>query len=199
MIPFHASIRKAVAVGLKKGFAASDNLDPRRKLCPRAARWKYIQGKAHMPLKDQIKNYAKKLVENRPASSALSNMVRVRKPLALTLSRTNRAFRCFVYRGAVVLSTRSFDPATVIDTAPPSALWLHHRSEEHNWPWWNEDWRKERESCQCSMLDGTILGNSLRRSRWKLVRPLRSDTAPACVFSLAGHRLRPLIDWNGRP
>ena len=41
--------------------------------------------KAHMPLKDQIKNYAKKLVENRPASSALSNMVRVRKPLALTL------------------------------------------------------------------------------------------------------------------
>jgi hypothetical protein len=85
MIPFHASIRKAVAVGLKKGFAASDNLDPRRKLCPRAARWKYIQGKAHMPLKDQIKNYAKKLVENRPASSALSNMVRVRKPLSLTL------------------------------------------------------------------------------------------------------------------
>jgi hypothetical protein len=37
-----------------------------------------------MPLKDQIKNYAKKLVENRPGSSALSGMVRVRKPLALT-------------------------------------------------------------------------------------------------------------------
>jgi hypothetical protein len=37
-----------------------------------------------MPIKDQIKNYAKKLVENRPGSSALGDMVGVPTPLAST-------------------------------------------------------------------------------------------------------------------
>ena len=74
-----------------------------------------------MPLKDQIKNYAKKLVENCPDSSVLSDMVRVRKPLALTfrddgIVPNNPSFPLLVYRGAVVLSTRSFDPATIIFT-----------------------------------------------------------------------------------
>jgi hypothetical protein len=36
-----------------------------------------------MPLTDQIKNYAKKLVENRPDPSSLRTLVRSRKPLAL--------------------------------------------------------------------------------------------------------------------
>ena len=36
-----------------------------------------------MPLTDQIKNYAKKLVENRPGLSALRSLVRSRKPLAI--------------------------------------------------------------------------------------------------------------------
>jgi hypothetical protein len=36
-----------------------------------------------MPLTDQIKNYAKKLVENRPDPSALRTLVRSRKPLAI--------------------------------------------------------------------------------------------------------------------
>jgi hypothetical protein len=35
-----------------------------------------------MPLTDQIKNYAKKLVENRPDPSTLRTLVRSRKPLA---------------------------------------------------------------------------------------------------------------------
>ena len=36
-----------------------------------------------MPLTDQIKNYAKKLVENRPDPSSLRTLVRSRKPLAI--------------------------------------------------------------------------------------------------------------------
>jgi uncharacterized protein YjlB len=100
-----------------------------------------------MPLKDQIKNYAKKLVENRPGSSALSGMVRVRKPLALTfrddgIVPNNPSFPLLVYRGAVVLSTRSFDPATVIDTLFETNAWgrswrdtvydfVHYHSQVH--------------------------------------------------------------------
>src|SRR3954464_2582218 len=81
-----------------------------------------------MPLKDQIKNYAKKLVENRPGSSALSGMVRARKPLALTfrddgIVPNNPRFPLLIYRGAGVLSTRSFDPATVIDTLFETNAW----------------------------------------------------------------------------
>jgi uncharacterized protein YjlB len=100
-----------------------------------------------MPLKDQIKNYAKKLVENRPDSSALSGMVRVRKPLALMfrddgIVPNNPSFPLLVYRGAVVLSTRSFDPATVIDTLFETNAWgrswrdtvydfVHYHSQVH--------------------------------------------------------------------
>ena len=100
-----------------------------------------------MPLKDQIKNYAKKLVENRPGSSALSEMVRVRKPLALTfrddgIVPNNPSFPLLVYRGAVVFSTRSLDPATVIDTLFETNAWgrswrdtvydfVHYHSQVH--------------------------------------------------------------------
>ncbi len=35
-----------------------------------------------MPIKDQIKNYAKKLVETRPDPTALRALVRAHKPLA---------------------------------------------------------------------------------------------------------------------
>jgi hypothetical protein len=100
-----------------------------------------------MPLKDQVKNYAKKLVENRPGSSALSGMVRVRKPLALTfrddgIVPNNPRFPLLVYRGAVVLGTRSFDPATVIDTLFETNAWgrswrdtvydfVHYHSQVH--------------------------------------------------------------------
>ena len=53
-----------------------------------------------MPLQDQIKNYAKKLVEDRPDRSALNAMVRVRQPVTIAFSddgivRTIRTFRCW--------------------------------------------------------------------------------------------------------
>ena len=36
-----------------------------------------------MPLKDQVKNYARKVVEDRPDEDALRKMVRVRKPVSV--------------------------------------------------------------------------------------------------------------------
>jgi uncharacterized protein YjlB len=127
--------------------AVETNLDPRWKLCPRVLVGRTSKGKGPMPLKDQIKNYAKKLVENRPGSSALSGMVRVRKPLALTfrddgIVPNNPSVPLLVYRGAVVLSTRSFDPATVIDTLFETNAWgrswrdtvydfVHYHSQVH--------------------------------------------------------------------
>ena len=99
-----------------------------------------------MPIKDQIRNYAKKLVEDRPSSSVLSNLVRVRQPLALMFSDdgivpNNPRFPLLVYRTAV-LSTRSFDTATIIDTLFETNGWarswrngvydfVHYHSQVH--------------------------------------------------------------------
>jgi uncharacterized protein YjlB len=73
-----------------------------------------------MPLTDQIKNYAKKLVENRPDLSALRKRVRSRKPLAIRfrddgIVPNHPHFPVLVYRGVVDLNDRAFDPATLID------------------------------------------------------------------------------------
>jgi hypothetical protein len=73
-----------------------------------------------MPLTDQIKNYAKKLVENRPDPSTLRTLVRSRKPLALrfrddSIVPNNPHFPVLVYRGVVALNASTFDPATLID------------------------------------------------------------------------------------
>jgi hypothetical protein len=54
-----------------------------RELCLRATVARTSRERP-MPIKDQIKNYAKKLVENRPGSSALGDMVGVPTPLAST-------------------------------------------------------------------------------------------------------------------
>ena len=74
-----------------------------------------------MPLTDQIKNYAKKLVENRPDPSTLRTLVRSRKPLAIRfrddgIVPNNPHFPVLVYRGVVALNARTFDPETLIDT-----------------------------------------------------------------------------------
>ena len=74
-----------------------------------------------MPLKDQIKNYAKKFVDDRPDPSMLKTMVRVRKPLSVLFSDdgivpNNPHFPLLIYRGAVTVETTKFDAATVIDT-----------------------------------------------------------------------------------
>ena len=74
-----------------------------------------------MPLKDQIKNYAKKLVEERPDPDRLRAMVRPRKPLTVRFSDdgiipNNARFPVLVYRAAVKLLDKRYDPAVVIDT-----------------------------------------------------------------------------------
>jgi len=73
-----------------------------------------------MPLKDQIKNYAKKLVEERPDPARLRALIRSRKPLAVKFSDdgiipNNPRFPVIVYRAAVKLSDKALDPAVVID------------------------------------------------------------------------------------
>ena len=74
-----------------------------------------------MVLKDQVKNYAKKLVEHRPDDATLHKLVRTRKPLAIRFADdgivpNNPRFPVLVYRGCVSLETKRFDPATIIDS-----------------------------------------------------------------------------------
>ncbi len=73
-----------------------------------------------MPLKDQVKNYAKKLLEDRPDQTTLRKMVRSKSPLRLLFEDdgivpNNPKFPLLIYRG-VVSFDRRFDPATIIDT-----------------------------------------------------------------------------------
>jgi uncharacterized protein YjlB len=74
-----------------------------------------------MPLKDQIKNYARKVVEDRPDEDRLGKMVRARKPVAIVFEDdgiipNNPLLPLVVYRGAVDLRKKNgFDPGTVVD------------------------------------------------------------------------------------
>jgi uncharacterized protein YjlB len=99
-----------------------------------------------MPLKDQIKNYAAKLVEDRPDASALRSMVRYQKPLSVRfrddgIVPNNPRFPLLVYRGAVAFGA-AFDPATTIDALFESNGWgrswrdtvydfVHYHSQIH--------------------------------------------------------------------
>ena len=100
-----------------------------------------------MVLKDQIKNYAKKLVEDRPDDATLYNLVRTRKPLAIRFADdgivpNNARFPVLVYRGCVALETKRFDPATIIDNLFDANGWgrswrdtvydfVHYHSQIH--------------------------------------------------------------------
>ncbi len=100
-----------------------------------------------MPIKDQIKNYAKKLLETRPDSAALRAVVRVKKPLTVHFPDdgvvpNNPRFPLLLYRGAVGLAAKTFDPATIIDTLFESNGWgrswrdtvydfVHYHSQIH--------------------------------------------------------------------
>jgi uncharacterized protein YjlB len=100
-----------------------------------------------MPLKDQIKNYAKKLVEDRPDPARLREMMRPRKPLSLIFADdgiipNNPRFPVIIYRGAVKVSGSRFDPAVVIDTLFETNGWdrswrdtvydfVHYHSQIH--------------------------------------------------------------------
>jgi uncharacterized protein YjlB len=73
-----------------------------------------------MVLKDQIKNYAKKLVEARPDAAALRGLVRAREPLAISLGDdgivpNNPRLPMLVYRGAVIFSGNQFAAETIMD------------------------------------------------------------------------------------
>jgi uncharacterized protein YjlB len=100
-----------------------------------------------MPLKDQIKNYAKKLVEDRPDASALRTMLRPHKPIAIRFADdgivpNNPRLPLLVYRGAVVLRRSRFDPGTIMDTVFETNGWarswrdtiydfVHYHSQVH--------------------------------------------------------------------
>ena len=100
-----------------------------------------------MPLTDQIKNYAKKIVENRPDPSTLRTLVRSRKPQAIRfrddgIVPNNPRFPVLVYRRAVALNAKAFDPGTLIDALFETHGWarswrdtvydfVHYHSQIH--------------------------------------------------------------------
>jgi uncharacterized protein YjlB len=99
-----------------------------------------------MPLKDQIKNYAKKLIEERPDAKTLSRLVRSRTPTAISfrddgIVPNNQRFPVLVYRSAVSLKS-TYDPAVIIDTVFETNGWgrswrdtvydfVHYHSQVH--------------------------------------------------------------------
>lgn len=102
---------------------------------------------ANMPLKDQVKNYARKLVENRPDSNQIRELLRQRKPVAMTFEDdgivpNNRTLPVLIYRGAVRLNGKQFDAGTVVDALFDSNGWgrswrdtvydfVHYHSQIH--------------------------------------------------------------------
>ena len=100
-----------------------------------------------MPIKDQIKNFAKKLVEDRPDAATLRTLVRTRKPTALRfrddgIVPNNPNFPALLYRGVVQLKGRRFPPDVIIDALFDSNGWgrswrdtvydfVHYHSQIH--------------------------------------------------------------------
>jgi len=100
-----------------------------------------------MPLTDQIKNYARKLAEKRPSQAQLDAMVRARKPQTIRFADdgivpNHPDFPVLFYRGAVSRTSRSFDPATVLDMLFETNGWgrswrdsvydfVHYHSQVH--------------------------------------------------------------------
>lgn len=100
-----------------------------------------------MPLKDQVKNYAKKLIEKKPDAAELKALKRLRKPVAYNFDDdgivpNNRRFPLLCYRRAITLVKTTFDPATVVDAVFESNGWgrswrdtvydfVHYHSQIH--------------------------------------------------------------------
>ena len=73
-----------------------------------------------MPVKDQVKNYARKLVEDRPDRSELHKIRRDCRPLAMTFADdgivpNNPKFPVIFYRRVIRLNHK-YDAGTVLDT-----------------------------------------------------------------------------------
>lgn len=80
-----------------------------------------------MPITDQLKNYAKKLVEDKPDAD-LEHLIRPRKPIVLTFADdgivpNNRRFPVLWYRGAINADDKRFNPATIVDTVFDANGW----------------------------------------------------------------------------
>src|SRR6187431_2036096 len=80
-----------------------------------------------MPLKDQIKDYAKKLIESKPDGAALQTIVRARKPATYQFDDddivpNHPRWPVIVYRKAIRFP-RNYDPATVIDAVFAANDW----------------------------------------------------------------------------
>jgi uncharacterized protein YjlB len=100
-----------------------------------------------MPLKDQIKNFARKAIESRPDGKALRASIRPRKPIALLFDDdgivpNNPRLPLIIYRGAVDLSEKAFEPGAIIDALFESNGWgrswrdtiydfVHYHSQIH--------------------------------------------------------------------
>lgn len=100
-----------------------------------------------MPVKDQIKNFAKKLVEDHPDAATLRALVRARQPTAIRFQDdgivpNNPRFPVLLYRGAVNLKTPRFAPEVIIDTLFDANGWarswrdtvydfVHYHSQIH--------------------------------------------------------------------
>jgi uncharacterized protein YjlB len=99
-----------------------------------------------MPIRDQVQNYARKLIETRPAPEEARNMVRRRKPQALRFSDdgivpNHPHWPLVVYRDTVRFSNR-YSPDTVIDILFEANGWgrswrgsiydfIHYHSQIH--------------------------------------------------------------------
>jgi len=73
-----------------------------------------------MPLKDQIKNFTRKLVENKPGADALADMVHLGKVTDIFFEDdgivpNHPRWPLIVHRASVHFRG-GFDPATIIDT-----------------------------------------------------------------------------------
>ena len=87
-----------------------------------------------MPVKDQIKNLAKKLVEDHPDPATLRALVRARKPTAIRFQDdgivpNNPRFPVLLYRGAVNLKSRRFAPEVIVDTLFDQNGWGRSRRD----------------------------------------------------------------------
>jgi len=99
-----------------------------------------------MPIRDQVKNYARKVLEKRPEPDEARAMVRHRRPNAIHFSDdgivpNHPRWPLLVYRGAVKFSNR-YDPASIIDTLFEANGWgrswrdtiydfVHYHSQVH--------------------------------------------------------------------
>lgn len=99
-----------------------------------------------MPVKDQVKNYARKFIEDRPSVEMVGKMARARKPLLHRFSDdgiipNHPSWPLVIYRGAVQPS-KEFEAGVVIDTLFESNGWgrswrdtvydfVHYHSQIH--------------------------------------------------------------------